>query len=581
MPSAAPRWPARDARSIDHDAGASRPAGRGGRWRARRRLAGRARARVRGAGRPRTPPWSPPTRSRVRCCAETPDVVTFTYDERVAAHRRLHPGVRRGGRAGRLDRSTSEDKVVTRRPSRRARDGTYVVAWRVVSADGHPISGSLTFSIGAPSETVVPPDVDAGTSAGTKTDLGIAQGLGYAGLLVAAGLAVFGAWMLGDVRLVAGVGGSAAPNAALRDGGRDRRGRARRPPGGGLSAGPRLEGLTDPAAYDLDLVGDDLLVLGLQARGPGRGSAAPGPSGCPRPPRPRWRCGRRPWSVTRAPIEPVPLLVVTDALHLSAGAVWLGGLVGLALTLPAIRGRRRADTATVVSRFSSVAAGVLALLVASGTLMGWRILGSWDALFGTTYGRLLLVKVGIALLVVAIAAWNRYRLLPRVTGSVGHEEGVAATGLVRPHRGRRGLPAARGPRRHRIPGQPAAPRAAGSGRARAGRASRASLVGDLRVLATLTPGERGANTVTVQIQDQAGDPVDVYAAPEVSLASDDVDLGVVPARPGRRGDLRRRGRHPVSWRVAGAGQPEGDRVRQPGGHAVVRGGVRRPGAVMQ
>ena len=124
------------------------------------------------------------------------------------------------------------------------------------------------------------------------------------------------------------------------------------------------------------------------------------------------------------------LLVVTDALHLSAGAIWLGGLVGLALTLPAIRGRRR-DAVAVVARFSTVAAGVLALLAASGTVMGWRIIGSWDGLFGTTYGRLLMVKVGIALVVVAIAAWNRWRLLPRVSDAVGHDEGVTAAGLVR------------------------------------------------------------------------------------------------------------------------------------------------------
>jgi copper transport protein len=57
------------------------------------------------------------------------------------------------------------------------------------------------------------------------------------------------------------------------------------------------------------------------------------------------------------------------------------------------------------------------------------------------------------------------------------------------------------------------------------------VVGDLRVLATISPAERGPTTVTVQVQDQAGDPVDVYAAPEVSLASDDVDLGVVPVAP--------------------------------------------------
>ncbi|CAM5383874.1 Copper resistance protein CopC/CopD OS=Streptomyces tendae OX=1932 GN=F3L20_31300 PE=4 SV=1 [Streptomyces tendae] len=34
-------------------------------------------------------------------------------------------------------------------------DGTYTVAYQVVSADSHPVAGAYTFSIGAPSETTV------------------------------------------------------------------------------------------------------------------------------------------------------------------------------------------------------------------------------------------------------------------------------------------------------------------------------------------------------------------------------------------------------------------------------------------
>ncbi len=458
---------------------------------------------------------------------ETPDVITFTYDERVVLS---DDSVRVFDAAGEPVDSTSNgaDEIVTTDLPDELDNGTYVVAWRVVSEDGHPISGSLTFSIGAPSETVVPPDVDTGTTSGAATDLGIVQGVGYAGLLVASGLAVFGAWMFGGVR--------PSPETAARLRRVQRAATVTAvgaaalavPLNGAYQRGLGLAGLTDPAAYDLDLVGDDLLVVALQLVGL---VAA-------------LRLGERRvlvsagaalavWSPalvghTRA-YEPVPLLIVTDALHLSAGAVWLGGLVGLAITLPAIRGRRR-DTATVVSRFSSVAAGVLVLLVASGTVVGWRILGSWDALFGTTYGRLLLVKVGIALLVVAIAAWNRYRLLPRVSDSVGHDQGVAAAGLVRRTvvaeaclllavLGVTGFLVNQPPREQ---AEAAAP---GSG------SVESVALGDLRVLATMTPGERGANTVTVQIQDAAGDPVDAYAAPEVSLASADVDLGVLPLTP--------------------------------------------------
>jgi len=84
----------------------------------------------------------------------------------------------------------------------------------------------------------------------------------------------------------------------------------------------------------------------------------------------------------------------------------------------------------VLSRFSTAAAALLGVLAAAGTLLGWRILGSWSGLVDTTYGRVLLVKVGIAVVVGAIAAFNRYRVLPR--GSDGpHEARRRATYAVR------------------------------------------------------------------------------------------------------------------------------------------------------
>jgi copper transport protein len=459
--------------------------------------------------------------------AEAPDVVTFTFSETVSL---TDDSIQAFDAAGEsVEASASgEDEIVTADLPEDLANGTYVVAWRVVSADGHPVSGSLTFSIGAPSETVVPPDVDSGATAGTKADLGLAQGLGYAGLLVAAGLVVFCAWMVGDVRLtpetVARVravqwwaAGVAVGAAALGV-----------PLAGSYQQGLGMEGLTDPAAYDLSLVGDDVLVLVLQAVGlfaalllRDRRVLATAAAAVA-----VWSPA---WVGHTRAFEPVSLLVVTDALHLSAGAIWLGGLVGLALTLPAIRGRRR-DAVAVVARFSTVAAGVLALLAASGTVMGWRIIGSWDGLFGTTYGRLLMVKVGIALVVVAIAAWNRWRLLPQVSGAVGHDDGVAATGLVRRTVvaeacllfaviGVTGFLVNQPPREQPEAATPAPGRVV------------SAAVEDLRVLATMTPRERGPNTVTVQIQDQAGDPVDTFAAPEISVASDSVDLGIVPAVP--------------------------------------------------
>jgi copper transport protein len=56
-------------------------------------------------------------------------------------------------------------------------------------------------------------------------------------------------------------------------------------------------------------------------------------------------------------------------------------------------------------------------------------------------------------------------------------------------------------------------------------------VGDFQALVTLDPGTRGPNTLAVQIQDQAGEPIDVFAAPEVSISNDTVDLGVLELEP--------------------------------------------------
>jgi copper transport protein len=271
--------------------------------------------------------------------AETPDVVTFTFDEPVSL---TDGSIQVFDAAGEPVEASaaSEDEIVTADLPEELPDGTYVVAWRAVSADGHPISGSLTFSIGAPSETVVPPDVDAKPAEGSKADLGIAQSIGYAGLLVAVGLVVFSSWVLGGVRLAperasrlrtvrwwaAGVGVFGAALAV--------------PLASAYQQGIGVAELTDAAAFDPTLVGDDIAIAVVQAVGLGVALLLG-----------RWRIAATVaallavWSPavvghTRA-FEPVSLLVVTDALHLTAGAVWLGGLVGLALTLPGLRGRRR------------------------------------------------------------------------------------------------------------------------------------------------------------------------------------------------------------------------------------------------
>src|SRR5690606_3540055 len=68
----------------------------------------------------------------------------------------------------------------------------------------------------------------------------------------------------------------------------------------------------------------------------------------------------------------------------------------------------------VVIRFSNIALVTVILLTLSGTIMAVLIVGSWDRLIDTGYGRALLLKLGIVVAVIALAAYNRTRLLPRI-----------------------------------------------------------------------------------------------------------------------------------------------------------------------
>lgn len=111
------------------------------------------------------------------------------------------------------------------------------------------------------------------------------------------------------------------------------------------------------------------------------------------------------------------LVLSSDAVHVTAGAVWFGGVLGLLITL---RSPAPASAAArTVARFSTAATWVVLALAVTGTVLAWRILPGLGALTGTGYGLTLLAKVAVVALVVVIAAWNRYRLVPRVEDDDG------------------------------------------------------------------------------------------------------------------------------------------------------------------
>lgn len=401
--------------------------------------------------------------------------------------------------------------------------GTYVVAWRVISADGHPVAGSLSFAVGKPSVTVVaaaPPDP---TSRAVTVPLSIAQALTYLGLLCAVGLAVF------EIALLDPGADAARPRRRMRA--------LIRIASAGCAFGALLTlpltvvnqqglGLSDvvtpsgwrgaAAADVLNLVGllggVALLFASMRCRLPEAArralcwvgvvvaGTAPALSGHSRA------------------FEPIALLITTDVLHVLAGSIWFGGLVGLLLTLPSIADQR-AEVAQTLARFSTVAAAVLGVLLASGSLQAWRILGSWQALFHTTYGWLLLAKVAIVGVTALVAAYNRYVLLPRsrtgersgiarviaaeaallvvvvgLTGFLVHQSPVVET-LVVPD-GRTGV-------------------------------ATAPLGENAKVLATMGPSRVGLNTVRVQVQDLAGEPIETPDPPVVRVFSAGLDVGKV------------------------------------------------------
>lgn len=101
--------------------------------------------------------------------------------------------------------------------------------------------------------------------------------------------------------------------------------------------------------------------------------------------------------------------------HMSAAAVWLGGLLALLIGL---RGGTGRDNAVAVRRFSSVAGVALGVVIATGAARAIDQVGSWTLLVSTTFGQLILGKSVLLLALAGLGAVNRYRHVPRVPNSL-------------------------------------------------------------------------------------------------------------------------------------------------------------------
>ncbi|MFB6791101.1 copper resistance protein CopC [Streptomyces olivaceus] len=358
-----------------------------------------------------------------------PGHVTLTFSESVGlrddSFRVLDPGGHRvrTGDTGHADGRSETARVAL--PGGLG-EGTYTVAWRVVSADSHPVSGAFTFSVGKPSSTVA--SVDTGpTEDPLTTNLHrIARYLSYLAAALLIGTAAFVALCrppdAAPLRrpLVAGWWTLLGATVAL------------------LVLRAPYEAGTGPAgALDPDALGDTLtarpgvlLLIRLALLGPAalflaRMFRTPVGDRHPRPgPRAATAGGALAvalaltWAASEhasAGIQ-VPAAMTSSTLHLLATAVWLGGLTALLLTL------RSAGDAATVARFSRVALASVTVLAVTGVYQSWRGLGSWQALTGTTYGRLLLAKVVlVAVLLAAASVSRRWTAALATAAAAAHE----------------------------------------------------------------------------------------------------------------------------------------------------------------
>jgi copper transport protein len=284
--------------------------------------------------------------------------------------------------------------------------GTNVVSYRVISQDGHPVGGSLVFSIGAATGAAV---TQTGTNAGVAGLIWLARIGVYLGLFVGIGGVFFDCWIsparagsklivaafvVGLVSALASLGlqGLDVLNLPLGDIATSTPWKA----AAATSLGPSL--LIAAAAMAAGLVAQQsasaslaralsafaIAGVGLSLAVTGHAATAP------------------PQALTR------PMVF----LHGVGVAFWVGALA------PLVAVARSPTTALLPAllRFSRGAVPVVGVLMLTGLTLAIIQLGNFRALIETTYGLILSIKLSLVILLLGLAALNRFRLTPALAG---------------------------------------------------------------------------------------------------------------------------------------------------------------------
>ena len=295
-------------------------------------------------------------------------------------------------------------------------DGTYVATYRVLSADGHPVSGSLLFAVG---EGALDRSAQPSSNGDRLWEIigGISRFIMYLAALVAAGVAFFLAFIhdhaedrwrivpfvrIGSILALLSAIGIVMSQAALLTG---------KGAGAVTDSNVLRDVLNQHLGWSLALLMIGLAAVHLSTDIPkkmvSKSLALSGGLAV--------TVSFAVWGHATE-LSPTAISLAADAIHATAAGLWLGGLVGLVMVLSLRTPETVRATAGIIGRFSRMAFwSVIALTLAGLTLTITGSNASLNSILTTTWGQLVLAKIGLTLIVVLIAAWNRRTLVPSLT----------------------------------------------------------------------------------------------------------------------------------------------------------------------
>ena len=285
-----------------------------------------------------------------------------------------------------------------------AGEAVYIVSWRVVSADGHPVAGAFAYIVGAGALPAAPTAPTArapgwvAALASLRLALYLLVAAGAGGALFRALVAEPPARIRRGIVIASTLGVLVAAASVGSFGGL----LADAPAGGLLQAATWRLAVGTPFAASLTVAAAGLAIAAVTALRPGRLAAGLGGIGAV------VVALGMPLAGHAATAEPRWLAATALATHVLAIVYWLGAF----WPLQALLAERGAGAAAAVRRFSYGALVAVGVVLAAGVTLAALRLPELGALFASDYGRLLLGKtLGLAAL-LGLAGWNRQRLTP-------------------------------------------------------------------------------------------------------------------------------------------------------------------------